>query len=132
MQRKYCRHCSKEAVIRSRGLCFPCYANTEIRDLYPSTEGAMWWGIPDFTKRARQSRKPTDAPAGSEEKIAVLMKRASKGLALFHPNDRHPNADLKKTTARRSYLESYWRTRAKQATAGTMLPAEVPHSHDIH
>lgn len=31
---------------------------------------------------------PTDAPAGSPEKIEVLRKRAELGQPLWHPNDR--------------------------------------------
>lgn len=31
--------------------------------------------------------EPTDAPAGSEEKIRILAERAARGEALFHPGD---------------------------------------------
>lgn len=40
---------------------------------------------------------PTDAPAGSPEKQAVLEYRASHGLPLFHPDD---NKDLKEFDGR--------------------------------
>ena len=31
---------------------------------------------------------PTDAPAGSPEKIEMLRQRVARGLPLWHPNDR--------------------------------------------
>ena len=31
--------------------------------------------------------RPTSAPAGSEEKIAVMEERVRLGLPLFHPGD---------------------------------------------
>lgn len=41
-----------------------------------------------FEPRDGVEFSPTDAPAGSDEKLAVLKERIDKGLPLWHPNDR--------------------------------------------
>jgi hypothetical protein len=42
----------------------------------------------DFTPRIDSRFVPTDAPAGSPEKVEVLRKRAELGLPLWHRDDR--------------------------------------------
>ena len=42
----------------------------------------------DFQPHIDQRFTPTDAPIGSQEKIAVLAHRAQLGLPLWHPQDR--------------------------------------------
>lgn len=39
------------------------------------------------SRRESGESEPTDAPAGSEAKIAVLMQRAQRQQPLFHPED---------------------------------------------
>ena len=42
----------------------------------------------DFDPEPSAEFRPTDAPAGSPEKIDVLRKRVELGLPLWHDNDR--------------------------------------------
>jgi hypothetical protein len=42
----------------------------------------------DFAPLASDDFMPTDAPAGSEEKIEVLRRRVELGLPLWHDSDR--------------------------------------------
>ena len=42
----------------------------------------------DFAPIASEDFAPTDAPAGSPEKIDVLRKRVELGLPLWHDEDR--------------------------------------------
>lgn len=55
----------------------------------------------DFYPQPRDDWQPTDAIAGSSEKIAVLRSRIEQGMPLFHPLDnrycRCPSALQKKT-----------------------------------
>jgi hypothetical protein len=42
----------------------------------------------DFFPEERGEFEPTDAPAGSEEKIEILRRRVELGLPLWHSADR--------------------------------------------
>lgn len=42
----------------------------------------------DFNPEASGSFEPTDAPAGSQEKIEILRRRIELGLPLWHEEDR--------------------------------------------
>jgi hypothetical protein len=42
----------------------------------------------DFDPTENDYFEPTDAPAGSPEKIEALRKRVENGLPLWHPTDR--------------------------------------------
>lgn len=42
----------------------------------------------DFHPEPTENFAPTDAPAGSEEKIEVLRRRVEQGLPLWHDSDR--------------------------------------------
>ena len=42
----------------------------------------------DFDPEPSIDFRPTDAPAGSPEKIDILRKRVELGLPLWHDNDR--------------------------------------------
>lgn len=85
-----CQHCRKYLAHRPRGLCWSCYNKPDVRNLYPTD--------PVFGRRGHNHQKkhthltvdqPTSAPPGSAEKIAVLTERASRGMNLWHPLDRH-------------------------------------------
>jgi len=43
----------------------------------------------DFIPNAGDEFIPTEAPAGSAEKIEVLAQRVERGEPLWHPKDRH-------------------------------------------
>src|SRR5262249_21075557 len=91
-----CRHCQKVKSNRPRGLCWSCYYRPGVRDLYPSTSKFARRGVADFNGRHRLPEEPTDAAPGSEEKIQILMQRAERGEALWHPLD--AATDLRNTT----------------------------------
>ena len=42
----------------------------------------------DFTPQESSEFQPTDAPAGSDEKIEILRQRVALGLPLWHNADR--------------------------------------------
>jgi hypothetical protein len=42
----------------------------------------------DFFPEETHTFQPTDAPAGSEEKIEILRRRVEMGLPLWHSRDR--------------------------------------------
>lgn len=42
----------------------------------------------DFVPQAGDDFSPTDAPAGSDEKIEILRQRVALGRPLWHDNDR--------------------------------------------
>ena len=42
----------------------------------------------DFVPQASEDFQPTDAPAGSNEKIEELRRRVELGLPLWHTSDR--------------------------------------------
>jgi hypothetical protein len=78
-----CLHCKRRVANRPRGLCWGCYYDQSIRDLYPlgCTPGGG-------TKNVAGSEPvPTDALPGSEEKMAVLAERVRLGQKLHHPMD---------------------------------------------
>ncbi|HTN76273.1 MAG TPA: hypothetical protein VL096_13540 [Pirellulaceae bacterium] len=48
----------------------------------------------DFAPEASHDFEPTDAPAGSPEKIEILRRRVEQGLPLWHDSDRFDYTDL--------------------------------------
>ncbi|HWB00524.1 MAG TPA: hypothetical protein VG713_18655 [Pirellulales bacterium] len=42
----------------------------------------------DFAPSVTDDFVPTDAPAGSPEKLEILAQRIQQGLPLWHPDDR--------------------------------------------
>jgi hypothetical protein len=48
----------------------------------------------DFAPAESNEFEPTDAPAGSAEKIEILRNRVEQGLPLWHNEDRHDYAGL--------------------------------------
>src|SRR5262249_53278162 len=54
---------------------------------YPSTSIFCRRGVEDFEGAANPPPLPTGALPGTPAKVAVLCDRASKRLALWHPND---------------------------------------------
>ena len=61
----------------------------------------------NFVPAACDSFGPTDAPAGSKEKIDVLRRRLEMGLPLWHSEDRNDYRGL--IAAIRPRLEAYIR-----------------------
>jgi hypothetical protein len=48
----------------------------------------------DFMPEDREDFEPTDAPAGSDEKIAILRRRIEQGMPLWHDCDRQDYSGL--------------------------------------
>jgi hypothetical protein len=79
-----CRHCDRNPVNRSRGLCWSCFYTPGVRERYPPVaHGKRGLGM----SRKRLLCEPTEAIPGTPEKIRVLMDRAARGLELFHEQD---------------------------------------------
>jgi hypothetical protein len=70
-----CRHCGEARLIRRRKLCWRCYSEPGVRDLYRRR------------RPVKPATHPTDALPGSLEKILVLMRRAELRQELWHPDD---------------------------------------------
>jgi hypothetical protein len=82
-----CRHCNYVPSSRPRGLCWSCYYTPGVRDQYPSTSKFARRGVGDFNGQVALPAGPTSALPGSPEKVAILEQRASRGEALWHPQD---------------------------------------------
>lgn len=48
----------------------------------------------DYSPRVTDEFAPTDAPAGSQEKLEILARRIAMGLPLWHPEDRSDYSGL--------------------------------------
>lgn len=48
----------------------------------------------DFNPAETTEFRPTEAPAGSREKIAILAERVQRGMPLWHPLDRFDYSGL--------------------------------------
>jgi len=48
----------------------------------------------DFVPNVTDEFEPTDAPAGSAEKIEILAQRVMRGEPLWHPEDRSDYSGL--------------------------------------
>jgi hypothetical protein len=85
--RPLCRHCEAKPANRPRGLCWGCYYNPGVLALYPSTSKYARQGVGNGFRCGAALPERTDALPGTEDKIAVLARRAAAGLALHHPDD---------------------------------------------
>ena len=82
-----CRHCAVPVAGRPRGLCHKCYDNRRVRAMYPPDAKPTYrFGEGNVTV-GKPASKPTSAAPGTEQKILVMMARAARGEALFHPED---------------------------------------------
>lgn len=79
-----CRHCGRPKVNRPRGLCWGCFENREVRNLYGPLNAYGRRGIGYTGERLPT---PTTARPRTPEKLAVLVQRAERNEALFHPAD---------------------------------------------
>lgn len=83
-----CQHCGHSRVSRPRKLCWACYYEPRVRDLYAPAHR----GLHVVRFRAELAPTPTTAPPGSPEKFRVLQERCLAGVELHHPGD-FPNGD---------------------------------------
>lgn len=81
-----CRHCKVRVTARPRGLCWGCYNESTVKELYPiSNSRHAYRGLGEFHPTSKPD--PTDAPPGSLAKMKVLRKRLESREELFHPAD---------------------------------------------
>jgi hypothetical protein len=76
-------------VNRPRGLCWTCYYEPGVKDQYPSDSKYARRGVGKESDgpEGELDIAPTAAEPGTPEKIAVMERRAAKGLSIFHPGD---------------------------------------------
>ena len=88
-----CQHCKTNVGSRARGLCYGCYLEPEIRELYsaPLRQKFGPSEVVDFNGPTKKPDAPTEALPGTPEKVAVLEERAKLGLSLWHPRDADPD-----------------------------------------
>ena len=84
---KACRHCGVRLAHRPRGLCWSCYHEPGVKELYPSTSKYARCGVGNFAGSAPLALAPTAAAPGSPEKVAVMCERAARGESVIHPAD---------------------------------------------
>lgn len=80
---RLCQHCHEKQRNRPRGLCWACFGNPYIRDLYEPRPKTATPAI----KRRGPAPQPTNAPVNSEERLEVYRQRAELGYDIFHPGD---------------------------------------------
>lgn len=94
-----CRHCITGIGYRSRGLCYKCWSNIDIRNLYPAKVAHLSKGVgikslrgqgkePVDKAGVRLPSRPTKAAPGTNDKLKVLISRAARGVSLHHPKDK--------------------------------------------
>jgi hypothetical protein len=89
--RPVCRHCKLRPACRPKKLCYRCFHTPKVRLKYGLKECDV--EIDDYIHKGKVDKSkpldkhPTDAPPGSEEKVEVLIDRANRGVALWHPLD---------------------------------------------
>jgi hypothetical protein len=82
-----CLRCQMKKPNRPRGLCWSCYYTPGVREQFPSTSKFTRRGVGISYGNAPLADFPTDAEPGTEAKIMILMERAARRRALFHPLD---------------------------------------------
>lgn len=88
-----CRHCQSRKANRSRGLCWPCWHQPAIRNLYPVQRRRVgfchrgYFGEQDFFGGYAPPAEPTPHPPGSPEKLAALAARVQSRVSLWHRRD---------------------------------------------
>lgn len=82
-----CRHCSKVAVLRPRGLCNTHYDDVAVRCLYPVCESNPGGSVSDTNRTPAPPTVPTLAAPGTADKIRAMRTRFERGEGVFHPAD---------------------------------------------
>lgn len=74
---------------RPRGLCWTCYYTPGVRGRYTSRSMYARRGVGKISDEpdGEVDIAPTAAEPGTPEKVAVMKRRAAKGLSIFHPGD---------------------------------------------
>jgi hypothetical protein len=83
-----CKHCRNLSASRPRGLCWGCYYNPGVKELYPSKSKFAIQGLGMMNKNAAPLPPfPTDALPGTVEKLKVIQRRLLLNQCLWHPDD---------------------------------------------
>ncbi len=96
-----CQHCGYEVVCRPRGLCWNCFADRRIRELYAPVTRAGDYGALVYEPPQLEPATPCPHPVGSPERIATYASRAEAGEKLWHPEDSRTVAELPNKGGRR-------------------------------
>jgi hypothetical protein len=81
-----CLHCKDRKANRPRGLCWACYYDPAIRDLYQPVSKYGRRGTGNVNRNGGIPQ-PTTAITGTPEHLEVLAGRAARGEQLHHPKD---------------------------------------------
>lgn len=87
VSRPMCRHCNRVPMARPRGLCWCCFKDVAVRNLYPVDPVFGRRGSGTSGTTGAVPEWPTSAAPGTAEKRAVMANRAARGQTLFHPAD---------------------------------------------
>lgn len=79
-----CAQCGAMMQARGRKLCQPCHLARPRREIKRTVAVDL---ATESGRHRRPPQQPTNADAGSEEKIQVLMARYAAGEQLYHPQD---------------------------------------------
>ena len=88
-----CLHCHEPRPIRSRRLCWRCYAVHTVREQYKKIP-SLRSGLCGDNKDLPLCPWATDAQPGTPEKMSVMLRRAETGYAIFHPDDPERNDEI--------------------------------------
>lgn len=86
-----CRHCGNTRSIDRRNLCQKCYRKRSTINRYKPLPSSGYTGLL-ADRNSYPLPEPTDVMPGTPEKIAVMIDRAERGLAVLHPEDRRYHA----------------------------------------
>ena len=88
MSRPMCRHCHRRRINRGRRLCWSCWTNLNIRNLYPASDSKFSKrGIIDYNGASKIPAHATNTVPGTPERMDVLACRAARGESLFRDGD---------------------------------------------
>lgn len=96
--RMLCQHCQQRKANRPRGLCWRCYYQPGVAEMYPSGSKHARRGVVEFYGTAPLP-EPTDTLPATPERLAVYERRAMNGEAIFHPKDRRITDDVDRKAA---------------------------------
>ena len=82
-----CRHCGRPKVNRPRGMCWKCFYQPGVKELYPSTSKYGRRGVGNGDAASRPASSPCPHPCGSPGRVETMAARASAGESLFHAGD---------------------------------------------
>jgi hypothetical protein len=82
-----CLHCGRDETSSGRGLCLQCHKTPAVRCLYQRMQAGSSFGLAIDNCEPPLPDQPTEALAGSAKKVAILVERAARGVALWHPED---------------------------------------------